>query len=69
MTLSALSGEAVVSDVEATVVHVAAGVVGVAFAAAVRRGAGAGRAGVYGSSRLSNVQPLWPPRPIEFESA
>lgn len=33
VTLSALSGEAVVSDVEATVVHVAAGVVGVAFAA------------------------------------
>lgn len=33
VTLSALSGEPVVSDVEATVVHVAAGVVGVAFAA------------------------------------
>ena len=57
------------SDVEATVVHVAAGVVGVAFAAPFDAAPAHGRAGVYGSSRLSNVQPLWPPRPIEFESA
>ena len=58
LTLTDGDGVPVVSDLEASVVHVAAGVAGIAFAAAVRRRPGDGSAGGYGSSRLSSVQPL-----------